>query len=156
MMDFSKIYNHSFLSTRNKIAFETPIVPRVLQFFSVPRELNYYKVRYSNLFLVLKNNNGLWPLSLLFFTQMMPKPFKPLYYRLKLFKCIVYIRGDSMNGTPTASWQRLCAILLTLDLATLNFTQSIAHSLCQLAVGVPSWTPMTISIFLEIIESSLV
>ena len=22
----------------------------------------------------------------------------------------VYARGDSMNGNPTASWQRLCAI----------------------------------------------
>ena len=70
-----------------------------------------------------------------------------------------------MNGTPTASWQRLCTIdrvklkvtktsgkskgtpptakldrfpvLLTLDLVTFNFTLSIAHSLCQLAVGVP-------------------
>ena len=79
-----------------------------------------------------------------------------------------------MNGTPTVSWQRLCAIDRVKlkvpnqvskvrsspyretrpvsfsqvfarispcedfppDLVTFNFTLSIAHSLCQLAVGV--------------------
>ena len=31
-----------------------------------------------------------------------------------------YIRGDSMNGTPTVSWQRLCAI----DRVKLKVTKS--------------------------------
>ena len=36
----------------------------------------------------------------------------------------VYVRGDSMNGTPTVSWQRLCAI----DRVKLKVTKSSVKS----------------------------
>ena len=39
-------------------------------------------------------------------------------------KPIVYTRGDSMNGTPTVSWQRLCAI----DRVKLKVTKSSVKS----------------------------
>ena len=37
---------------------------------------------------------------------------------------IDYARGDSMNGTPTVSWQRLCAI----DRVKLKVTKSSVKS----------------------------
>ena len=46
------------------------------------------------------------------------------YLCLIFTKCVVYVRGDSMNGTPTVSWQRLCSI----DRVKLKVTKSSVKS----------------------------
>ena len=47
-MDFRKIYAHSVLYPRNKMAFKTPSAPRGLHFFSAPRELRISQSKKSS------------------------------------------------------------------------------------------------------------